>query len=104
MDAPSMRTIGMRVGTRCGVGRMRGPRACPRPVGLPTHEHIDTIESHPPPGQAQGPFPSTPPPLVPTPSQTIPKKTYLCKHPSVPPPLVPTPDKSHPVRIDTKPC
>ena len=27
------------VGTRCGEGRMRGPCACPRPVGLPTYEH-----------------------------------------------------------------
>src|SRR6266571_6272210 len=59
MDAPSTRTIGMCVGTRGGVGRMRGPRACPRPVGLPTYEHPEYHRNRTPP-QAKHKAPSPP--------------------------------------------
>src|SRR5947209_10658607 len=47
------------VGTRGGVRWMRGPCACP------------PRESRRQPGQAQGPRPSAPPLLVPTPNPTV---------------------------------
>src|SRR5437588_4622868 len=52
------------VGTRSGVGWMRGPCACPRPVGLPVNgpdEHRHYSTGSPAPGRTStGPPASTP--------------------------------------------
>src|SRR5207248_9860413 len=90
--------LASRVGTRGRVGRLRGPRACPRPVGLLTSEHPEyhrnrslprdkhkapslplrrPLSLQPRPSSSATrcieSLPSTPP-LVPTPLQTIPKE------------------------------
>ena len=73
-----------RVGTRGGVGRMRGPRACPRPVGLPTHEHPEYHRN-----------------------RTLPQDKHKAPSPPFRRPLSlqqTLRDESHPVRIDTMLC
>src|SRR5712692_1326545 len=64
---PSVGTLRPRppVGTRGGVGWMRGPCACPGWGGLALHIlEPDGITARG--GQAQGPHPSPQPPIVPT--------------------------------------
>ena len=54
------------VGTRGGVGWMRGPCACPRPGELLQRLSMNPWRNRHSPGQAPGPHPSPHPPLVPT--------------------------------------
>ncbi len=54
------------VGTRGGVGWMRGPCACPRPGEMIQRLSMKPWRTRHSQGQAQGPHPSPHPPLVPT--------------------------------------
>src|SRR6266849_4873257 len=60
------RDVSRPVGTRGGVGWMRGPGACPRPGELIQRVSMKPWRTRHSPGQAPGPHPSPHPPLVPT--------------------------------------
>src|SRR5260221_7783073 len=60
------RDVSRPVGTRGGVGWMRGPCACPPPGELIQRVSMKPWRNRHSRGQAQGPHPAPHPPLVPT--------------------------------------